>query len=210
MKDIKLSANLRDASLKAKELKREKMVPGIVYWKNKENISIQVSSSDLLKTYRKAWESHIISLEVAKEKIEVLVHNFQKHPVTWEFIHIDFYAITRWEKVTTKVALNFEWTAPSSKEWAIIEENLKEIEIKVLPKDLVDSINVDLSKLEKIGDIIRVSDLTIDEKKIEVLTPAEDIVVMASEPKKVVIEETTTEEATTEETTEEATEEETK
>lgn len=214
MKEIKLSVNLRDVNIKAKDLKKQKMVPWIVYWKNKENISIQIDSSSLLKTYRKAWESQIINLELDWKKIEVLIHNFQKHPVTWDFIHIDFYAITRWEKVTTNVSIEFKWAAPAAKEWAIIEEVLKEIEMKVLPKDLLNFISVDLTKLKEVGDMIRVEDLELDEKKFEILTPADEIIVIASEPKKVVIEETeetNSEEKIEEETnSEEKTEEETK
>jgi len=64
-----------------------------------------------------------------------------------------------------------------------------------LPKDLVDSFEVDLSKLENIGDVIRVSDLKIS-SKFDVLTNSDDIVALASKPAKVELEETVVVETT--------------
>jgi ribosomal L25p family protein len=54
-----------------------------------------------------AGVSHIISLDVDGKKMDVLVHEFQKNPVTGDFLHIDFYAITKGEKVTTSIPLSF-------------------------------------------------------------------------------------------------------
>lgn len=197
MKELVLNAQKRSKEEKLSEIRAAKMVPWVVYGKNKESISLKIDNSDLIKTYRLAGESHIITLDVENEKIEVLVHDSQKDPVTWDFLHIDFYAVTRWEKLSTKVALHFVWDSQAAKDGALIEEHIKEIEIKTLPKDLVDFFEVNLSKLEKAGDIIRISDLGIDSDKYEIMNNADDVVVIASEPK--VKEETVTDENTEEE-----------
>jgi hypothetical protein len=63
----------------------------------------------------------------------------------------------------------------------------------------VDSIEVDLEKLEKIGDIIRISDLVIDGEKFEILDDADAVIVSANKPKEEKIEEVV-EEATAEAT----------
>jgi len=62
------------------------------------------------------------------------------------------------------------------------------VEVKCLPKNLVDSIDVDLSLLKNMGDSLRVSDLKIDSSKLEILTNKDDVVVTASKPAKVEIE----------------------
>jgi hypothetical protein len=77
---------------------------------------------------------------------------------------------------------------------------VKEIDVKVLPRNLVESFEVDLSKLVKIWDSIKLADLNIDESKFDILSSI-DIIVSASEPAKIVIEEPIVE-ATTEETEE--------
>lgn len=194
MKDLVLNAQKRNSEEKLSEIRASKMVPAVVYGKNKENISIKIDNSDLIKTYRVAGESHIIKLNVEWTDVEVLVHDVQRHPVTGDFLHIDFYAITRGEKVTTNIQLNFVWKSPATKEGGIIEEVTKELEVKTLPRNLVDSFDVDLSKLKVIWDIIRVSDLEIDSSKYEVLNNWDDVVVLAAEPQKIIIEDEAAEE----------------
>lgn len=183
MKDLVLNAQKRNSEEKLSEIRASKMVPWIVYGKNKENISIKIDNSDLIRAYRTAWESHIISLDVEGTKMDVLIHDFQKAPVTGDFLHIDFYAITKGEKVTTKIALHFVGDSQAAKDGNLIEEYIKEIEVKTLPKDLVDFFEVNLSKLEKAGDIIRISDLGIDSSKYEIHNNLEDVVALASEPR---------------------------
>jgi hypothetical protein len=64
---------------------------------------------------------------------------------------------------------------------------MKEIDVKVLPKDLVDFIEVDLSDLKEMWDTIRLSELKIDTSKFDIITP-DDVVVSASKPAKIDVE----------------------
>lgn len=202
MEKFELKAEVRSTNEKLSSIRGEKQVPGIVYGHHQEPITLKVDASDFLRTFRKAWESHVIVLEIGKKKINVLIHDFQKEPVTWAFTHVDFYAITAWEKVHTKIHLEFVWESEAKKLWAIIEEHTKEIEVKCLSENLVDSFKVDLSLLKDFGDTIKVSDLDIDTTKFDLLTSSDDLVAHATKPAVQVIEEDVapaTEEATTEE-----------
>jgi len=203
MEKIILTAEIRNAEEKNRDIRLNKQVPAVVYGKNQEPISIKVDNSDFLRTFRKAGESNIINLKVGKKDIEVLVHDFQKEPVTGDFIHVDFYALTRGEVLTTKVSLNFVGDSEAVKLGGILEELNKEIEVKCLPRDLVDHFDVDLSALKEFGDNIKVSDLNLGEK-FEILTPADEVLVLVAKPK---VEKTDEEEATTEENSEESSEE---
>ncbi len=64
-----------------------------------------------------------------------------------------------------------------------------ELEVRCLPGDLVDSFEVDLSRLQSIGDAIHVSTLGIDTTKYDIITPETEVVVMAEEAKEIEIEE---------------------
>lgn len=189
MENLSLNAEIRTWDEKLKDIRVSKMVPAIVYWHSQESISIKVDYSEFLKTFRKSWESHIINLNVAWKWLDVLVHSVQKEPVSWDFLHVDFYAITKWETVHTKIHLEFVWSSEAVKEWAILEEHIKEIELKCLPKDLVDSFKVDLSLLKVVWDSIRVSDLGIDLTKYNILTSNSETIVSASKPAKVEVKE---------------------
>ncbi len=184
-----ISADIRDMNEKVSYIRQSKRVPGIVYGRHQEPISITMDSSDFLRLYRKAGESNIINVSVGKKKLDVLVHMTQKHPVTWDFTHVDFYAITQGEALNTHIHFNFIGDAPAIKEGAIIEEHMKGVDVKCLPSDLVDHFDVDLSVLKEEGDAIRISDLGIDTTKYELSVHDEDVVANASLPRAAVEEE---------------------
>ncbi|MDP2090817.1 MAG: 50S ribosomal protein L25 [Candidatus Gracilibacteria bacterium] len=191
MENLNLNAEIRTTEEKLSEVRTSKMVPAVVYGRHQEPILIKVDNSDFLRTFRKSGESHIINLSVDGKNIEVLVHEVQKEPVSGGFLHIDFFAITKGEKVHTKIHLQLVGVSQAVKEGAVIEQHIKDIEVKILPSDLVDAIEVDITALNEIGDHIKISDLKIN-SNIEVLT-SDAIIVSASKPAKIEIVETTTE-----------------
>lgn len=178
-KKLILKADKRLPWEKPQQLRKERIIPAVVYWKKQEVMNIKIDYSEFLKLYRVAWESKIVGLSVDWKNIDVLVYEVNKNPISWDFQHVDFFAITKWERVTTKIPLEFVWVAKASIEWAMIEEMFKEIEVRVLPKDLVDSFEVDITPLETVWDSIRISDLNIDREKFEILVDENAIVVTA-------------------------------
>lgn len=189
MTTFAISADIRDASEKTSHIRASKKVPGVVYGKTQDPISFTVDSSDFLRLYRKAGESNIIDLKVGKLDLEVLVHQTQKHPVTGEFTHVDFYAITRGEKLSTKITINFIGDAPAVKEGAIIQEIVKEIEVQCLPRNLVDHFDADLSLLKEEGDTVRFEDLGVDAEKFDHQYEADMTIATATMPRSAVEEE---------------------
>ena len=184
MTSFSIEAQIRAKDEDCKHLRKARKLPAVVYGRKQEAISLTLDASEFLKLFRKTWESSIINLKVGKLDIEVLVHQFQREPVSGDFIHIDFFALVRWEKLKTMVSLNFIWDSEAVKEGAILEELNKEIEITCLPKDLVPSIDIDISVLKEFDSHIKVSDIKVP-STIEILTPADEVVVMAAKPKKV-------------------------
>jgi large subunit ribosomal protein L25 len=184
MEKLNLVAEVRSTTEKLSEVRAAKNIPAVIYGHNAENMIIKMNNSDFLRTFRKSGESHIISLEVAGKKHDVLVHDIQREPVSGDFLHIDFIFVIKGEKVHTNIPLNFIGESAAVKEGAILDEHLKDIEVKCLPTDLVDAFDVDLSALVNMGDSIRVSDLAID-VKYNVLTKLDDVVVTAAKPAKI-------------------------
>lgn len=190
MAKLVLNAEKRDLNKKNKELRANRIVPAVVYGKSLESLPIQIDASDLLRMHREAGESQIINLKVKgiKEEIEVLFHETQSDPVLGDFIHVDFYALTRGEKLNTKIQLNFIGNSEAIKEGCILSENIKELDISCLPKDLVESFDVDLSLLKEAGDVIKLSDLGIDTNKFEIHhLHADDAIAVANKAKTEVI-----------------------
>ena len=190
MATFDITAEIRTTDTKPSAIRKLKKVPGIVYGKTQAPIAFSLDSSEFLRLYRKSGESNIINLKIGKEELEVLVHQTQKHHITGEFTHVDFYAITRGEVLQTQIHFNFIGESEAQKEWAIIEEIMKEVSVKCLPRNLVDHFDVDLALLKEVGDAIRISDLWIDSEKYELSVHDEDVVATASAPKVEVVEDT--------------------
>lgn len=190
MKKVVLKSQKRTSGETSKYLKESKQIPGVVYGPKHETISIKIGSSETLKTYRVTGSNQILTLDVEGEKIDVLFHELQRAPVSGDIIHVDFFAIAKGEKIHTHIPLIFIGASKAKvEEWAIIEEVLRQVEVRCLPEDLVSSFEVDLGKLDHIGDNIKVGDLGISDK-YELITHKEEVIVIASKPKVEVIEDT--------------------
>lgn len=189
MKKIDLKAEIREAWEKLNKLRNEKQIPWVVYGRKQEPIKLKVGNSELVSLINKHWKTNIISLNVWKKKIDCIIHDHQNDPVKWNFIHIDFYAITAWEKITTEIPLKFIWESEAKKLWATIEERVKELEIRCLSEDLIDAFEVDISLLKEDWDMIKVEDLGIDLEKYDIITPMEEVVASAYMPVENVVEE---------------------
>lgn len=179
---------------KVKTLRKEGILPAHVFGHKVETIHIQVKTTDFNKVFEKTGETGIIELSVvdslpsearsAKEgdKRPVLVRNIQVHPVTSDPLHVDFYQVNLTEKVTVNVPLEITGEAPAEqKKVGLLLTPVSELEIEALPTDIPENIPVDVSKLENIGDEIRIKDLPIDKAKIEVQTDEELVVASIGE-----------------------------
>jgi large subunit ribosomal protein L25 len=190
MEKLALNSVIRDLAVKPADVRANKMVPAVVYGHSLAPVHLSVSNSDFLRTFRKSGYTHLVDLTVDGKKHTVLVHEVQKHPVTGNFLHVDFFAVSMKEKIHVAIPVKLIGKSQAALEGAQIEQNLHQIDVKVLPADLVDSFEVDIEKLVKIGDSIHVSDIVAAYPKFEFITPAIDSIVAAHAPKAVVEEET--------------------
>ena len=109
-----------------------------------------------------AGRSVLIDLEIDGEKRKVLIHDFQKHPLTNRFIHIDFYQVKMDEEIEANVEIVFVGEAPAVKELGgVLLKTMDEVLVRCLPADLPKEIKVDLSTLKTFDDRIFVKDLNI-------------------------------------------------
>ncbi|MFH1392544.1 MAG: 50S ribosomal protein L25 [bacterium] len=174
---LKLKAKIR------KKLKRDNLIPAIIYGHKIKNTPLEVNYIDFAKLYTQAGETTLIDLEFGDEKRAVLIHDVQIDPVTDKYLHIDFYQVKMDEKIKTEVSLVFVGEAPGVVErGGILVKSIDKLEIESLPKDLPHEIQVDVSKLKEIEDHICVKDLDIP-KGVEVLIDKEEVIAMIASPK---------------------------
>lgn len=183
MDQYALDVQARDTAQRAAVVRRNKMIPAVVYGHGFDNLHLQMDYQTFRRTFEKATFSTIINLSLdGKDAIPVLVHDVQYHPVTDEIVHVDFYKVNMNEKVTTHIALEFVGESEAVKLGALLNTAKQDVEVSCLPTALVHNIEVDIAPLAEVGDTIRVGDIVAPEG-VEILDNPEEPVVSAIEPK---------------------------
>ena len=183
MEQIPLVAQKRTIlGRKVKTLRREGLIPAHVFGHKVPTVHVQVAKNEFAKVLEKAGETGIVDLAVDSQKRPVLIRNVQIHPVTDELLHIDFYQVNLTEKVKVNVPLEVIGESPAvGKKIGLLLTPVTEVEIEALPADIPEIIQVDVTKLENVGDEIKIRDLPIDKSKVEVQVDEELIVAQIGE-----------------------------
>jgi len=160
-------------------------VPGIVYGAHQEATPIAVSAIAFGKVLREAGEATIVSLDGLGlpgqgAPLPTLIHEVDRDPLTNEPRHVDFYAVTKGEKVEVAIPLTFEGVSPAVETGANLVKVLHEIEVKADPMNLPHDIKADLSALKAINDQIRAKDLVLP-IGVELMSEPEEVVALVQE-----------------------------
>lgn len=185
MEKIKLQAKKREILGKqVASLRREGLVPVVLYGKGKENMSLSVDKKEFDRVYKISGGSTIIQVDIDGEKTKnVLVKEVAHNPVNDSIIHADFYQVSMSEKITAQIPLNF---IGDSK--AVIDlggsliTNKSEVEIECLPADLPHEIEVDISVLEDFESVIHLKDIKVPEG-VEIKDDLEETVANVEPPR---------------------------
>ena len=181
MKKTKLEVQKRKIfGRKVKKLRAEGVLPVNIYGAKIKSIAVQVDLKKFEEIYKRIGETGVVDLKVKGEKEPrlILIHNLQLDPVTDLPLHADFHQVKLKEKITVEIPIEMIGEAPAEKERVgILVSLLDSLEVEALPTDLPEKFEVDVSKLEKIDDAIRVKDIKVDEKKIKILVSENEVVV---------------------------------
>lgn len=169
---------------KVKRLRLEGILPASVYGRGFESISIQANLKELKALFAELGESGLFNLQIDDgQLLPVLFKNPQYHPLSDELIHIDLYKVDLTRKISAEVPIELIGEAPIVKLGNVLMHITNTVEVEALPADLPENIEVDISSLASLEDMITVADLKIDKDKLTILTDAEQVIVKAEEPK---------------------------
>ena len=179
MEQVKLSASIRDGRGKqaVKKLRSQGLIPGIVYHRGDEPVSITVADKEIAKIIRSAGgENVLINLTIEKEKKAkpraVIIKEIQHHPVKRSILHVDFNEISLTEKIIVEVEVVAQGEPIGVKqENGVLDHPLRMLKVQCLPVDIPKHIDVDVSGL-KLNQSIHVKDITVSDK-VKVLTDPE-------------------------------------
>jgi large subunit ribosomal protein L25 len=165
---------------KVKALRQEGMLPAVIYGSGIDPQPITLDTKAVLQTLKVIGANTLVTVKVGKKEHLALVRDVQREVIKRDLLHIDFQAVSLEESISTAVPIITDGEAPATKEFnAVLSIALDELQIEAKAKDLPDSIRVDVSTLEEIGDNILVKDLVIP-GEVTVLDDPDEVVIVAS------------------------------
>jgi large subunit ribosomal protein L25 len=151
----------------ARSTRRAGRVPGVIYGHGREPEPLSIAAQDLEKLIQSGiGSSTVIELALGDTTVPTLIREVQRHPVRHDVTHIDFYEIHAGETVDVDVPVRLVGVPDGVRNaGGVLEQFLREVRIEVLPKDIPDHVDVDVTALV-IGASLHVSDLTIPNAKV--------------------------------------------
>ena len=147
----------------SRRLRREGMVPGIIYGGGKDPEMFATQHNELIQHLEhEAFFSHILTVKVDGKSQQVVLKDLQRHPAKPFVTHVDLQRVLMNETIRMTVPLHFdgEETCPGVKGGGTVLHGMTDVEIECLPQDLPEYISVDVSSMD-IGDGFRLSELVL-------------------------------------------------
>lgn len=150
---------------KVSKLRRDGLVPGVVYGPGMEPVSVQADYNVVMKAYKAAGSHHPVHLDVDGKKRIAMVKDAEIDPVKNALRHISFHAVKASDPVTAEVPIQLVGEGESAAEKAglIVLQALDKIEVKALPMDLPDAIEISIVDLKEPGDRVTLADAKLSE-----------------------------------------------
>lgn len=196
MAEVNLAAKERKdlGKQEVKRLRKRGIIPAVVYGRNIESKPIEINRDDFIKVlHTSAGENVIVKLDILKdtregsakkENVNAIIKEIQHEPVTEDVLHVDFAKVSLTEDIVVKVPIKTKGESIGvTRDKGILEVLLWEFEIKCLPTNIPEEIDVHIDNLE-IGDTVHVRDINFPEG-VKCLNDPEQTVISIAPPREI-------------------------
>jgi large subunit ribosomal protein L25 len=165
----------------AHRLRATGRVPAVLYGAGVDPTPIHVSALDLLHVFHAMGQASVlVDLKLDGREYLTIAREIQRDLIHNRFIHVDFMAVRRDEKITVNIELHEIGDSVGVKAGGVVEHHLREVEVECLPVNVPQRIDFDITNLQ-IGGSVRVGDL-IPPEGVELLTDPDTMVLAVVEP----------------------------
>jgi large subunit ribosomal protein L25 len=150
----------------ARRLRHTGQIPAVLYGPKTESVLLSVNKSDLDLVLKKGRSGQIILNLVIQNNGETytrpaMIKELQVHPVSRNYLHIDFYEIDMDRKITVGVRVVTTGKSVGVERGGILQIIRRELEVECLPFEVPESIVIDITDLD-MGDSVHVEDISLD------------------------------------------------
>lgn len=172
-----LAGKLREVTGKSatRKLRNDEAMPAVMYGL-KDNISMVVNPKELKKLLDAKGRNALIELKIEGDSDRnVVLKEFQSHPLRSGWIHADFLEVDVTKKIRVKVPVVLVGTSPGEKQGGLVNHILRNLEVDSIPSNIPEKIEVQMGEVE-LNQVIHVSDLLAGEG-VEIINDPSDAVV---------------------------------
>jgi large subunit ribosomal protein L25 len=172
-------------SRNARRMRREGLVPGVVYSGGTEATAFQVSEREVRGVIAEGAALFDLSIDGAKAR-PVVIKEQQLHPVRGTLRHIDLLEVRLDEAIQAEVTIELEGAddAPGVKGGGVLDHVTREITVEALPTEIPDKISVDVSAME-INDTLQLSAIDPPKGVTFIVEEGEEITIVTLAPPRV-------------------------
>ncbi|WP_306141415.1 50S ribosomal protein L25/general stress protein Ctc [Roseibium sp. MMSF_3412] len=203
--ELKASARDRVGKGAARALRREGLLPAVIYGDKKPAMPITIPVKETTITLHKGgFTAQIGIINVDGEKHQVIAKDYQLHPVRDDVLHVDFLRVAKGATLTVEIPVQFlnEEICPGLKKGGVLNVVRHTVEMTVPADSIPEALELDLANAEP-GDSLHISAVTIPEGCQPTITDRDFTIATIAAPAGVQEEEDADGEASDEETTEE-------
>jgi large subunit ribosomal protein L25 len=183
MSEYKLAAEPRSETGKgaARRARANGRVPAVLYGHGMDPQHLSIDARDFTFALRTdAGANVLLELAVGRRKHLALPKDIQRDPLRGDFIHVDFLAVRRGEKVNVQVPVTLTGESPGVREGGRIEQYLYHVNVEAEVTAVPESVEADISALA-MGDGLRVGDLRVSDE-VTITDAADSLVLSVASP----------------------------
>lgn len=163
----KITLNIQAREVHGKKLgqiRKQGFVPGVVYGADMEAMSVQVVEGEVAKVVKAAGRHTPVQLAGKKRQI-AMIKDVDRDPVKGTIRHVSFHAVRADEPVVAEVPIHLvgEGESVAEKNGLVILQALEKLEVKALPMELPEALEVSIVELAEAGDRVTVADIKVPE-----------------------------------------------
>jgi large subunit ribosomal protein L25 len=160
---IKLEVQERDlrGTSESRRLRREGMIPGVLYGSGKEPHPICVPERELRRVLTGGHGLHaILDVVLAGQKTthSSILKDYQVDPLRGKIEHFDLHEVRLDQPIQTSVVVELVGESAGAKAGGVLSQVTREVRVEALPLEVPERLELDVTALE-IGDTLRLSDL---------------------------------------------------
>jgi large subunit ribosomal protein L25 len=162
-KELKAQARSGVGKGAARALRREGLIPAVIYGDKKAPLPISISYNEAMKAiYAGGFLSHIVTVDVGGEKHRVIPRDYQLDPVKDKALHVDFLRVGKGTKLNVQVHVNFinEDASPGIKRGGVLNVVHHTLDLTVDADNIPEEVTVDLTGLD-VGDSVHISSVKL-------------------------------------------------